>query len=1176
MINFIGEKYKIFRNLAKTNDSEVYLARDLTEEDGLLVAIKVFKFDENNNMLEMYFKRECDVLSLLRHENIVNLLDEGYDNKNKIFYIVLEYIEGKTLEEIIKTNLLKKYDKESIIKQIFDAINYAHSQNILHRDIKPGNIMITSEGKVKLIDFGISKIVDSLKTDGDNFTIQSMTYKYASPEQKLNKAVTFQSDIFSLGLVFFEVLQGYEFNSDIPVKKQILQCNCIQNDKKEILLKMTEESTDKRFTNIYKVIKQWNYCKTKKQEGYSISLSNNSVNKLYELGMIDSNNRDMAISFVIEDLEDDIYIASCRVAYNDKDSKNYILWGKQIEYTCALDARSKNSFTVISISVPETFVLEMKKENYGMHVDKKIYIDANNEKRVDINKLITLYNEKQRMINSSKGKNSRSEELIKKWTNVLEIQKEICQNNKNTLRYSNLLFNEKDGRVYLNIKDSIEDVEFTQEQMLVATLKDSKGFKTAKIGNFSDFKNGKLSIDIIRGIDIDIFAKSGEISIDTGFMDNIIRKQETALKKVKNGECVCRNLPHILSHPEDAKINYNVKELSFENEFLDDNKKEIIEQALCSKDIYLLQGPPGTGKTTVISELVIQQIKINPNAKILVSSQSNVAVNHAMNKIKQENSEIKLVRLGRDEMISNGMENYTIDAQAEDVTNEIKRKVEQYFEYIKSRNFDKELFDKYNLALEVVEISERIEKLNKEIFYDKKFKNEKYETYLQKKQIIEKIQNLKERFNNISSMTEDVIVDSFVNDYIKLGEDFIENYQVIIKLQKELDVINELIINKEAKVANEKSTLVSKFEILKINNIEEIIEYKKDIEVKLKKEKKKLEQFSRYEKIKNEWLKKITQSEEIERILMEQVSVIGATCIGIANYTENFDLKFDLVIVDEAGRATPPEILVPMVLGKKIILVGDHKQLPPVIDKMLSDEIKVRENYNKRDLEESLFSYLEKNLNSDCRNILKQQYRMSPVIGDLISSVFYNDEIISMVKVEDRDHQYKKLAGNAIVWLDTKNSLEKMEETVGTTKQNSFEARNIIKLLVDLEENYSKLNIYKEVAVITGYKAQKHLITRSIEKEGVMFKYIKIEIDTVDAFQGRETDIVIYSIVRSNPRGEIGFLRDERRLNVSLSRARELLILIGDSECVVSKKENAFSKVYNYICENSSCKVEVI
>lgn len=475
MIKFIGEKYQIMRRLAQTNNSEVYLGRDLTEEGATLVAIKVFRFNQDNNMVEMYFKRECDVLSLLRHENIVNILDQGYDRKNELFYIVLEYIEGKTLESIIKEKLLKAYDKEDIIKQIFDAINYAHSQNILHRDIKPGNIMITNEGKVKLIDFGISKIIDSLRTDGDNFTIQSVTYKYASPEQLLKKSLTFQSDIFSLGLVCFEVLQ--EEISDVEnVKRQILQCGVIPNNRKEILLKMTEESTEKRFTNIYKVIKRWNDCSTKKQEGYSISLSNNAINKLYELGMIDSINRDIAKAFVLDDLSNDIYIASCKVAYNDIKSKNYILWGNQIEYTCVLDIKSKNSFTVISISVPETFVLEMKKDNYGMIVDKKIYIDANKEKRIDVNKLITLYNEKQKSVENSKEKNNRSEELINKWTSVLEIQKEICQNNKNTLRYSSLSYNTKDGRVYLKIKNNIEDVEFTQDQMLVVTLKNSKGF----------------------------------------------------------------------------------------------------------------------------------------------------------------------------------------------------------------------------------------------------------------------------------------------------------------------------------------------------------------------------------------------------------------------------------------------------------------------------------------------------------------------------------------------------------------------------------------------------------------------------------------------------------------------------------------------------------------------------
>ena len=939
---------------------------------------------------------------------------------------------------------------------------------------------------------------------------------------------------------------------------------------------MLEEDLDRRFTNIYKILELWNKSDLNKEQAYSINLSNNAVTKLHELGMIDSDNRAMATNFVLDDLSEDVYIASCNIAYNDKKSNNYVLWGNQIEYTCAIDMKSKNSFVVISISIPETFILEMKKENYGMILDKNIYIDYLKDNRVDINKLITLYNEKQKIIEYKKSKNNKSDELLSKWTKILEIQKELLQNNKNTLRYSNLNFDQKEGRVRLEIRNKIEDVDFSQDQLLVATIKNSKSFRQTRIGHFSDFKDGILYVDPIRGIDIDIFNNSGEISIDTGFEENIIHKQEIALKKIKNKECVCRNLTNILSNPESAKMDYLHDDLEFANKFLDDNKKEIIDEALNSKDIYLLQGPPGTGKTTVITELVSQQLKINPNSKILISSQSNVAVNHAIKKIKEQDESVKLVRLGRDEMITNGVENYTISAQSENRIKEIKEKVSRYFDHIKSRNFDQELFDKYNLALEIIELNNNIENLTKEIYYDKEVRNKKHRSYIEKKELINKIDILRDSLNRINSLNDNVYLDKFIIDYVKLGEDFIDSYDLILKLENELEYIDELISKKENTIKDQKNDLITGFDILNLKDITSVIDYRKEVEVKLEKEKNKLEQFSRYEKIKSEWFKKISQSEEVGKILIQEVSVIGATCIGIANYIADFDLKFDLVIIDEAGRATPPEIFVPMVLGKKIILVGDHKQLPPMIDKVLSDEIKLRENYNKRELEESLFYYLDKNLNSECKNILKQQYRMHPVIGDLISKVFYDDNIISMINANDRNHNFKEYDNKAIVWIDTKNNINKYEESIGTTKQNSFEAKNVIELLKRLEENYSKLNITKDVAIITGYKAQKNLIIRLLMSENLQFNNIKLEIDTVDAFQGRETDIVIYSIVRSNNKGEIGFLSDQRRFNVSLSRAKELLVLIGDSECVTNGKDNSFFKVYNYISENMNCKVEVI
>lgn len=939
---------------------------------------------------------------------------------------------------------------------------------------------------------------------------------------------------------------------------------------------MIEEDINNRITNIYKVQNEWKKCKSKKSEGYSLSLSINAMKKLVDLGMINKEDKSQAISFILDDLGGDVYFATAKIAYKSDSSNNYLLFGNQIEYTCVIDEHNMNSLKIISLTIPETYVLEWRKDTFGIKSDKQWYFNLEKKKIVDVNTLINKYNEMQRKLNIIKENKINTDEIVKKWNNILEIQKELNENNRNTLRYSELSYNSTYRKVILKIKNQIEDVEFSQDQMMVLTLNGNRAFKCARVGYFSNFKNGYLYIDPIRGLDISIFANSGEVSVDTAFMDNLIIKQENSLKKVKNNECVNRNLPRLLSEPNSAKMAYLSHDLEFKNKILDDNKKIIIEEALSAKDIYLLQGPPGTGKTTFISELVIQQLSLNPNAKILVSSQSNVAVNHAMNKIKQEAPSIKVVRLGREEMISNGMENYTINAQADNIIEEIKNRVNKYFNHLQDRNFDKELFDKYNLLNEIVTIEENIEKLKNEIFYDEKFKTNKENEYNNKKLKIDTLESLKNSFYNIEIEKSNKFMDEFIEDYIKLGEDFINQYEVLIKLEEELEIINKYIDEKNNRLKDYESDLKAGYDILDIGKHRNIEEYRKEIENKIEKQKKKFDSFLKFEKLKNEWLKRINQSEELERILIEEVSVIGATCIGIANYSNNFNLKFDLVIIDEAGRATPPELLVPMVLGKKIILVGDQKQLPPIIDKVLSDEVKLRHNYDKREIEESLFSYLQQNLNDDCKNILREQYRMNPVIGDLISKMFYNDNVISKVRMEDRDHCYEEYKNNSIVWIDTKNNADKFEESIGKTKQNSLEAKEIIKLLLKLDTNYFNKNIKKSVAVITGYKAQKNLINRVIDKECIEFNNIVIEVDTVDAFQGRETDIVIYSIVRSNDTGNIGFLSDQRRLNVSLSRAKELLVIIGDSECVLKDGRSIFHKLYDYIEKNEYCKVEVI
>ena len=196
MIKYIGnDRYKVIEKIGNGIMTEVFLCR-VFGEDYDEAAIKVYIKKDKDELSEHFFERECEVLGMLRHENIVRLLDKGYDQEIGAYYIALEYVDGKTLGQIIKHKKISLDYAENVISQIFDALEYSHNNGILHRDIKPSNIMIDRSGNVKVIDFGISKIIESLSQDYT--VVHAMTPKYASPEQKLGKTINYSSDIYSL------------------------------------------------------------------------------------------------------------------------------------------------------------------------------------------------------------------------------------------------------------------------------------------------------------------------------------------------------------------------------------------------------------------------------------------------------------------------------------------------------------------------------------------------------------------------------------------------------------------------------------------------------------------------------------------------------------------------------------------------------------------------------------------------------------------------------------------------------------------------------------------------------------------------------------------------------------------------------------------------------------------
>lgn len=297
--------------------------------------------------------------------------------------------------------------------------------------------------------------------------------------------------------------------------------------------------------------------------------------------------------------------------------------------------------------------------------------------------------------------------------------------------------------------------------------------------------------------------------------------------------------------------------------------------------------------------------------------------------------------------------------------------------------------------------------------------------------------------------------------------------------------------------------------------------------------------------------------QELVWMLLSSNNLVGATCVGLASRKQSIDqLRFDVVIIDEAGRSTVPELLIPILRAKKVVLIGDHFQLPPSIAPLLqtdeaNDELPFLEDcFLKTSFFETLYNELP--LESKC--FLSEQFRMPEAIGDLVAILFYSPDGKRMLYNGRSIEPTHFIHPVSLMWKD----IQGQEAQEGTSKKNIQEAKSIVNFLVNLAgKMYSNS---KEVAVITPYGAQKRLLRSLIaehcpESNGdYQLGNLNIRINTVDSFQGSEADIVLYSVVRT--RGNLRFILDWKRLNVACSRARENLIFFGDLNFLKSPKRN--------------------
>lgn len=285
--------------------------------------------------------------------------------------------------------------------------------------------------------------------------------------------------------------------------------------------------------------------------------------------------------------------------------------------------------------------------------------------------------------------------------------------------------------------------------------------------------------------------------------------------------------------------------------------------------------------------------------------------------------------------------------------------------------------------------------------------------------------------------------------------------------------------------------------------------------------------------------KLMKEVEKIEEYIIEdlcnKIQVVTATLVGSSHYSLKH-LKYDTVVIDEAGQGIEPACWIPILKAKKVVLAGDHFQLSPTI----KSEKAAKSGLEKTLLEKLSLRYPE------AVDMLNEQYRMNEKIMNFSSKVFYKSKLQAHSSI--RNHQLSDF--KPLAFIDTAGCSfdEKIE---GTSSTNIEEAAFLVKQLIAMFEIPQIATNPPSVAVISPYKKQISILKDLIQENSTLKPFLKnISTNTIDSFQGQERDAVFISMTRSNSNGEIGFLADTRRMNVAMTRAKKRLVIIGDSATI--------------------------
>lgn len=1133
----IADRYRIGERIGAGRTGVVYRARDLAANDAS-VAVKILNTDHPDAIKREFFNRETVALKRLNHPNIVPLRHSGLLADESAFCLVLDYIPYSLDDYLRDDSLLPdNFDPYRVMRDLAQALAHAHSQGVIHRDIKPANILLDDQGRPFLSDFGVSKLLTQL-TIGETLAAY-WSPGYAAPEQRAGQTADFKSDIYSLGAVFYQMLSGQQPPEEGPRPAAVDNNIAERPQLRSVLKGMLAENPGQRLYTATELVmaldsvtRQFETLPT-----HYLTLSRTAVDNLRVGGYIipaDSGFDGAAAAVKINLGEmSEVYIQR-----DNQDPEVLRILGDSLRLICRKDRQQDNALFVLAVHAPYMAELGRQKEQAMPY--RAVWEVAASAAAVpaeaELDGLLEQLAEFERA-NTAEREGQRSRrEFIDQWQAALARQEQLLS--ETGLAYSKVT----DAGNYWAFEltePPPDDLDWPQEVPLAVTLPQAGGRpRSVPVGSLDEIRGQTLTVAkenrrSYRRDDSALPAR-GRLTLSHTEAKSALHRQKNAIRAFQSGQAVNPALANALVEPGQI-THLPPLTLDYYQDWLSEDKKAAVSKAVASNELFLIQGPPGTGKTAVIAEIVLQILKRNPAARILLSSQSNIAVDHALTQIANAANAANavlpdMIRLGRPEKVQ--AENWTIQGRAQALRREVEANCSAVLDELAQAE------RRARAAANLVETNDPAENGGAVAL-----------GLAAAKELLTELREC-ERHREVAQRGRSrALLLAHADDRIeevqgRLKDQF-DALTALLALPVEYtgdDAVLEQIIQAAAAPPEYNDQLTdAAAELAKVQDMRRII---------------------------NEWMSVAGQTSDMQRLIVEQSNVVAATCL-YSGGKQMPEANFDWAIVDEAGRATVPEVLVPLVKAERVILVGDERQLPPMVDEAAAEED--GNSPSAESFATSLFQLLAEPAEQEGQwhwAGLRRQYRMHPAIGNLISQAFYDGQLEQGRPAEDfPDYQW---LGQPVKWLSTADLPDRGERRQGQSFANPAEVSRIRRWLEGFEAECRQRGLSPTVGIISGYQAQVSTLTREIDPSNqARWQNLQIEVATVDSFQGRECDVVLYSTVRSNPEGSIGFLRDYRRVNVALSRARSLLVIVGDHQMMLyaatGMDENPFAKVLEHI-----------